>query len=369
MFDFTAVNSLTLTVSLADQRFDRAKSLGILNVSLGLCRILAQSPKVRRLTLLTNSSLPPMRPPGSDRVVLVECTRKAAGKFRRLWWDQFGVYHAARRAGNEWLLLPKGHASFLRRSPVRLATYVHDVMQEYYREYHPHGFPPFENFYFHAGLRAAIAQSQVILTNTQFTAAEIERVAVRYRLKPPRIAVVGIGFERPLQAAPAPRSRVVVLASHWPHKRTDLAVQYLSRWQEQRRYVGPVDWVGRLPAELTFPKAANWRLHDRLAPDGWNRLMAEVKVLVYFSDYEGFAMPPVESALAGACPVYSDIPATREVMQGAGCCFANSDNESFAIAMDKALRTDESQVKNWASQLLLRHNWQAVGERVIQALA
>jgi glycosyltransferase involved in cell wall biosynthesis len=161
----------------------------------------------------------------------------------------------------------------------------------------------------------------------------------------------------------------VVLASHWPHKRTDLAVQYLSRWQEQRRYAGPVDWVGRLPAGLTFPKVANWHLHGRLAPDDWNRLLAEAKVLVYFSDYEGFAMPPVEAALAGACPVYSDLPATREVMQGAGCCFANADNETFAVAMDKALRTDESQVKNWASQLLLRHTWQTVEERVIQALA
>jgi hypothetical protein len=369
VFDFAAVNPLTLTVSLADQRFEQVKSLGILNVSLGLCNILAQSPKVKRLTLLTNPSLPPIQSPGSDRVVLMECAGKTAGKFRRLWWDQFGVYRAARRAGNEWLLLPKGYASSLQRSPVRLATYVHDVMQEYYHEHHPRGFPPFENFYFHAGLRAAIARSQVILTNTQSTAAEIERVAVRYRIKSPRIAVVGIGFERPPQVAPAPRTHIVVLASPWPHKRADLASQYLFRWQEQRRYAGLVDWVGQLPAGLTFPKAANWHLHGRLAQDDWNRLLAETKALVYFSEYEGFAMPLVESVLAGACPVYSDLSATREVMQGTGCSFSNVDYASFAAALDKAQRRPESEIKDWADQLLARHNWQAVGERVIQVLA
>jgi len=357
---------LALTVSLVDQQFARTKTLGILNVSLGLCRALARSPKVGRLTLLTNASLPRIGQPDSGRVVLAEYA--APERFRRVWWDQIGVYRASRRAGNEWLLLPKGYPPFLRRCPVKLATYVHDVMPEYYREHYPRGFPRFENYYFRAALRAAIARSRVILVNTECTAREIQRVAERHGLNTPPIKVAGIGFERPPETPPQPRTRIIVLASQWPHKRTDLALQYVARWQEQRRFAGSIDWVGRLPAELAFPGIANWHLHSRLAPDEWNRLLGEAQALIYFSDYEGFGMPPVEAVLAGVCPVFSDLPVTREVMQGAGCCFANDRYEALAAALDEALRTPEQRVRQWADQLLARHQWAAVAERAIQAL-
>jgi len=119
--------ALTLTVSLADQQFARTKTIGVLNVSLGLCRALSRLPAVSRLTLLANPSLPQIGDPNSPGLQRLEFT--GVERFRRLWWDQFGVYRAARRVGNEWLLLPKGFASFLRRCPVKLATYVHDGMQ------------------------------------------------------------------------------------------------------------------------------------------------------------------------------------------------------------------------------------------------
>jgi glycosyltransferase involved in cell wall biosynthesis len=366
MRKFFRMNPLRLTVSLADQRFDQTKSIGIFNVSLGLCRVLAQRQELQRITLLTNDSLP--LKPDSERVVLQQCAGKNAGKLWRIWWDQFGAYRAARKAKNGWLLLPKGYASFLRRSPCKLATYIHDTMQEYYREHHPHSFPSFENFYFRNGLRAAISQSLVIFVSTEFVAAEIKRVAARYRVKPPPIVVVGIGFEFPLPAAPRPRTRIVFLASRWPHKRTELAIQYAARWQKQRQFAGSVDWVGQMPDGLALPAIANWRLHSRLDPDDYNRLLAEAHTLVYFSEYEGFGMPPVEAALAGACPVVSDMTVTREVMQDAGFRFANGDYEDFAMAMDHALNTPRQQIDEWAEQLLKRHNWQAVAEKMVRAL-
>ena len=361
------MNLLTLTISLADQRFDQTKSLGIFNFSIGLSRALARNPNLERLTVLTNSSLPPVGETDSGRAALTECAAGNTGKLWRLWWDQFGAYQAARRAANEWLFLPKGYASCLRGSPVKLVTYIHDAMQEYYKRQYPRGLPRFENFYFRAGFRAAIAQSQVILTNTRFTAGEIQSAADRYGLTMPRIEVVGMGFERPHIAASA-RSRILVLASRWPHKRTALAVKYLSRWQEERKFPGPVDWIGQLPAKLVLPEAANWQWHARVGQNDMNRFLGEAQAVVYFSDYEGFGMPPVEAAIAGACPVYSDISATREVMQGRGCCFPNEDYGAFAAALDEGLRIPQLQVNKWADQLLIQHNWQDVAERIVSIL-
>jgi glycosyltransferase involved in cell wall biosynthesis len=361
------MSPLKLTVSVADQRFDNAKSLGIFNASLGLCRALAQRTELASLTLLTNDSWP-VDPSGWGRAHLKLCADQNSGRAWRMWWDQVGLYRAARKTGNDWLLLPKGYASFLQRSPVNLVPYIHDGMNEYYREHYRHGLPPLENLYFLAAQRAAIQQARVILTNTAFSATEICRIAKRHHLKTPNVNVVGIGFERPAATAAVARTRILVLASRFPHKRTDLAMDYLVRWQKQTQYGGPVDWIGQLPKALAFPTFANWHLHQRLPPKEYNGLMSEAQALIYFSDYEGFGMPPVEAMLAGACPVYSDLPPTREVMQNMGYSFANSDYAAFATALDQALVTPPEQVQQWADKLLTLHNWQQVAERTIQAL-
>src|SRR5271169_6432400 len=97
--------------------------------------------------------------------------------------------------------------------------------------------------------------------------------------------------------------------------------------------------------------------------------MRSARVVVFFSEYEGFGRPPVEAVLAGACPVYSDIPATREVMSGRGCPFDNADYPSFAAALRQALAAPPAQLRVWAEELLALHNWDAVASRVVAALS
>jgi glycosyltransferase involved in cell wall biosynthesis len=90
--------------------------------------------------------------------------------------------------------------------------------------------------------------------------------------------------------------------------------------------------------------------------------------VVYFSEYEGFGMPPVEAALNGACPVYSALPATQEVMDGSGAPFENTSFDSFVAAMNKALQMQPPELSNVAHRLQMRHNWSAVADRIIGAL-
>ncbi len=97
--------------------------------------------------------------------------------------------------------------------------------------------------------------------------------------------------------------------------------------------------------------------------------MATARVVVFTSEYEGFGRPPVEAVLAGACPVYSDIPATREVMNGAGCPFTNRDYQSFVAALQRAISVTPAQIHIWSEELIARHNWDSVVDRILAALA
>jgi glycosyltransferase involved in cell wall biosynthesis len=357
----------SLTYSLADQSFARTKSVGILNVSVDLLRVLARQPRCPRLTVLANRSLlENLNLPATTRTELHDGA--SGGGFGRIWWDQFGAYAAARRTGNEWLLLPKGFASFARRCPVRLAAFVHDVMQDHYDRHYPGAAPRFEAAYFRASFRASLRQAKIIFTPTEFTRREVERVAREKGWPVPRLLCCGEGFDRPAPWPSAPRRDVIVNANPVPHKLTRRAVEFLSRWRQENPCTDSVHWVGLFPEKLALPARPGWQWRGRLPETEFRALMSQARAVLYFSDYEGFGRPPVEAVLAGAAPVFSDIPATREVMSGCGCPFDNADYESFAAALRRALATTPAQLRVWADQLLTRHNWNAVADRILAAL-
>ena len=149
--------TLDLTYSLADQHFQRTKSLGILNFSVQFLNHLARRPEIHQLAVLNNSILQNRLnlPPQAAQTIH---DAAISGKLGRIWWDQSGVYSAAKRAGNEWLFLPKGFASFMRRSPVKLLGYLADVMPEYYRRNYPRAMPLFETQYFLWSMKGILTQ-------------------------------------------------------------------------------------------------------------------------------------------------------------------------------------------------------------------
>jgi glycosyltransferase involved in cell wall biosynthesis len=355
----------SLTISLADQLFAQTKSVGIFNLSLGLVEHLGRRPELTPLTVLANYSLTSRLPESLDVRWHTAPTR---GRWGRIWWDQLGVYAAAARTGNEWLFLPKGFASFTRACPQRLAACVADTIHDHYRVHYPQAVKPLEQWYFVRSFWGTVRHAEVIFTISDFTRDEVIRLTRARGLTPPLVHPMGIGFERPQAAPEAARRGVLVLASPFPHKRTELALDWLARWQQQKGFSGEVTWVGRPPAHLARPSFARWRWHDRLPEAEYRALLARSEALVFFSDYEGFGMPPVEAALAGACPVFSAIPATREVMGDCGCAFSNGDYESFRVAMDAALGVSREQVVAWAEELRARHNWGLVTDRFVAGL-
>jgi glycosyltransferase involved in cell wall biosynthesis len=358
----------SITYSLADQSFARTKSIGILNASVDLLHALTRRSECARMTALTNHSLDERLalPPG---VAIEHHDEAIASDLGRIWWDQWGVYTAARRTGHEWLFLPKGFSSFLRDGPMRTATFVHDVMQDHYDRHYPGTVSAPEAMYFRASLRASLRKSEIIFTPSEDTLKGVTRVARELGLRLPQMICCGEGFYRPAVAPETERRDMIVLASRFPHKLTRQAVKFLDKWTRHHPNEEIVHWVGTLPDNMEFPSHSNWRQHGKLPEPEFRSLMSRARVVIFFSDYEGFGRPPVEAVLAGACPVYSDIPTTREVMNRNGCPFDNASYESFASALDKALAAAPGQIRQWAEELARRHSWDAVAERVATALA
>jgi hypothetical protein len=361
------MNLLTLTYSLADQNFNQTKSVGIFNVSTQLLEKLIRRSPFKKLDVLINSTL-------KDRLCLsplptVHCHDEAIkSKFGRIIWDQWGVYDAAKKTGNQWLFLPKGFASFVRPPAFKLAVYIYDTILNFYKVNYPGVMPWYEIEYFTRSLRETFKRSAIIFTDSDFSKNELNHLAASFKLEPPPIITAGVGFNRENGIVSTKRNSLLVLTSAWPHKLTQRAVIFIERWQAQAGFSGNVEFVGGLPAGMHLPLHAGWRQHPRLSETMYRQFLAEARGLIFFSACEGFGMPPVEATIAGTCPVFSDLPVTKEVMGGRGFSFSNDSYESFVQSLNKALNTSETQIQSWAKQLLERHNWDKVVDKIVNGL-
>jgi glycosyltransferase involved in cell wall biosynthesis len=358
---------IDLAYSIADQDVETTKSIGIYNFSLHLAQHLSEHAQIQKFTVFSNSAVSPyLRLAAKARVQEFDFVRRS--KVGRVWWDQWGLYHSARATGHRWLFLPKGFCSFMARPRLQVATFVHDIMGDFYRQRYPGFESRLESFYFARSLAATLRQSQVIFTNTEFSKRELRGWAGRRGLRVPRVVVTGYGFAARKPSWTEKENRVLLFASDLPHKRTDIAIRFLTRWLRESKYDGVIDCIGILSPRMARPEGPGWNWIGRVLPDRAYELMRRARVVIYVSEYEGFGMPPVEAVLEGSCPVFSDIPPLREAMGQVGCPFSNDSEESFLQAMNRALTTSPKTIHVWAAGLLRHHHWPAVAARIVQEL-
>jgi len=359
---------IDLAYSLADQDVETTKSIGIYNFSVHLAQYLSEHSQLGKFTVFSNRTVSPhLRLAAKARVREFNFARW--GKVGRIFWDQWAVYQSARATGHRWLFLPKGFCSFLARPRLQVAPFVHDIMGDFYRRHYPGFELKLESSYFSHSLAATLKQSRVIFTNTEFSKRELSGWAQRSGLSCPKIIVAGYGFAPPGPDWTEKENRILLFASAMPHKRTDIAIRFLTRWLRESKYDGNIDCIGILSSGMTKPENRRWRWIGRVLPTQAREMMRRSSAVVYISEYEGFGMPAVEAVLEGSCPVFSDIPPLREAMGEAGCPFSNNSEESFLKAMDKALATPPKTIHTWAAGLLHRHHWPAVAEKIVQELS
>lgn len=354
---------MKLLISLTDQSFAATKSVGIFNVSMGLTRGLMSCGEVSELHILGNQECADSFGDRPSHVYLHLLDKPVPRRFGRIFWDQWGVSRAIHAIRPDWAILPKGFPPFFPCiGSTRLACYVHDVNWEYYRHLQSGDspFPPHELLYFRTlGLRA-LRVSDLVLTSTLFN-----RDRFASYVPTARTAVVGIGFDgEPLPPGPAGKWGILFYASPYPHKLTGLGLSRLQAWLAQREDAQRIriHVVGRLPQGIGLPGTGQWIHRSRLPHAELMALITgQCRVCAYFSDYEGFGMPPVESLRMGVPCVASDLPPIRENIP-ARYLFSNTSEGDFINCLNRAWEHPLER------ELPTCPDWSTVARRCIQAM-
>jgi len=350
---------MKLCISLRDQDFDHTKSIGIFNVSIGLTYALVNNANIEKLIVLANRSLADQLGALKDHpnVEVIGINEPTPRGLSRILWDQWGIRHAVKKHKVDWLILPKGFVPLLLRFDTKVCTYIHDNIFKFYADMGWNKSALFEKYYFKWSYKKSVQCADLVVTNSQFT---MDQVLSSGRKLP--TSRVGIGFE-PIDKSviiTEARSGLLIFISAHPHKLSEQAIQWLSRWKLETGNPIKIFCVGRMPVEIECSEGQGWEVMSRLSQSEMNSLWGKVKIMVYFSAYEGFGMPPCEAVRNGVIPVVSDIPPHRENIP-AEFLFSNKHYESFASCLNHALETNQP-------PFVELDDWDAVGNLVVTEL-
>ena len=280
------------------------------------------------------------------------------------WWEQTTLPDAIRRSGADVLLAPAYTAPL--RSPCPTVLIVHDV--SFFAQ--PAGFRWREGLRRRWLTRASAARAASVVTVSAFSADEITRylgvprTAVRIapqgapawiggppaHERDPQVLSVGTLFTRrhvptlleafAQVAARVPGARLVLVGGNKTHP--------------------PIDPMG-IAATLGLTAAITWRPY--VSDEELDLLYRKARAFAFLSDYEGFAMTPMEAAARGVPSVLLDTPVAREVY-GDGAIRVPCSAPAVASALTSLLTDPVAHAAAAAAarEGLTRYTWRQTGD-------
>jgi len=254
-------------------------------------------------------------------------------------WEQIALPRVATPALADVLFAP-GYTAPL-RSPLPLVLVIHDVSFAA----HPEWFAPRERLRRNVITRKSAERAAAVLTISEFSAREI---ADRLGIERSRIHVIPPAApDRPgTTASINARDPIVMFVGSIFNRRhvPDLiaAFEIAARERPAARLV--IAGANRTwPHEDIAGRIARSPVADRIA---WlqgasnheiSGLLARASVSAFLSEYEGFALTPLEALAHGVAPVLLDTPVAREVFGPAAALVPKDDIAAAAGAIGRLL--------------------------------
>ena len=285
------------------------------------------------------------------------------------WWEQMRLPRLVARAGVDVLFSPAYTA------PLRVACpsvlFIHDL--SFFA--HPEWFRWREGARRRWLTKAAAQRARVVFTLSEFSAGEIERwigvPRTRIRIvrpgsppvpveststRPPLVLFVGSLFNR--RRIPELLAAFAQVASRVGGTRLTLV--------GDNRTTPRIDPMA-LADSLGVGARVEWRSY--VPDEELERLYDSARVFAFLSDYEGYAMTPMEALAHGAPSVLLDTAVAREVY-GSAARFVRPDVGEIAAVLIELL-TDErarSALVSEGRRLMGLHTWQDAASLVRAAI-
>lgn len=254
-------------------------------------------------------------------------------------------------------------------------TTIHDFFHEFMEEQASGSTRPSRK-YFRSMARRAISVSRCIITGSNTIAREVKE---RFPEARAAIEVIPHGCNQSpgqrLLVFNGPLWSIGVIGKIMPYKGQMEALAAFEALRDPAArlilhgFVNDQAFVKRLDQSITkSPLHAHIRRRDYQAKLTLDALYADVDVLLFLSQYEGFGLPVIEAQARGIPVVCSDIPVLREVA-GDGACFVDRDNPQQVGSVLERIKVDQHFREALIQKGLInaqRYNWAASASRLYE---
>ena len=299
----------------------------------------------------------------------------AQQRLKRLSWTQFEMPRLAKRHGASLIFTPAPEG-YLGSQVIPQVVMVHDLRPISYPE------RSLQSMYFRAFVPPLLRKARHVLTNSRFTARQIQRCT---GLSAEKITVIPLGYETevfrpaPLSLESKERPYLLNVGQAYPHKNLKRLIHAFAQVVQHQPCVRLV-LAGKphanesrqlqlLVAELGLQHRVEFRPYVPYTelPDLYRGALA----LVYPSLYEGFGLPVLEAMACGTPVITSEGSGTEEVAGDAALLVDPVDVDALRSAIldiiyQQALR-DQCRIKGL--QRASQFNWEATGVATRNVLA
>lgn len=283
-------------------------------------------------------------------------------------WEQWQLPRAVRHVGADVLFAAAYTAPLVRASPYVVAIY--DV--SYFA--HPEWFGAREGARRRWLTKIAAARASSIVTISEFSAREIRRWL---DAAPEQIVLAPPGAPPVRPAQPTAGTTVLYVGSLFTRRHVPELIRGFARFAAttpgarlvlvgDNRTTPRID-PARIAVEAGVDRQVEWRAY--VGDEELDRLYASARVFAFLSDYEGFAMTPMEALARGVPSVLLDTPVGREVY-GDAAHFVEATPESIASGLTALSRDSPTRDAALAAGhvRLAAYSWRRTADAIRGAL-
>lgn len=287
-------------------------------------------------------------------------------------WEQTALPVLAAKSGADVLFAPGYTAPLL--APIPSVVTIHDVSFAA----HPEWFSWREGWRRRVLTRFSARRAAKVITVSDFSKREIVR---RLGVAPARVEVIYSGVTRLAHKPPGdapPDPFVLFVGSLFNRRHIPDLIEGFTRLAERHASVR-LELVGdnRTRPYLDIDGlVARSRARDRIRVRSYvgepelAGLYAHAAAFVFLSDYEGFALTPMEALSAGIPVALLDTEVAREIYGPAALYLPRPEPELIAQALERLLidPAERSRVLAAADGQLARYSWRECAQRTLQVL-
>lgn len=293
------------------------------------------------------------------------------------WWEQVRLPRIAARDHLDVFFAPAYTAPLCLRGPTVVT--IHDVSFVA----HPEWYRTREGIRRRWLTRCTAERARAVITVSDFSRRElIEQLGVPAE----RICVIPNGVTPPTRSGTHPRPlasdrpepRVLFVGSIFNRRHVPDLIRALARVAREHADVS-LDLVGD---NRTYPyedprrtiRAEGMedrvRWHDYVADADLCELYGKARAFAFLSEYEGFALTPLEALSVGVPPVVFDTPVSREICAEAALYVPAVDVAAIARTLERALFDEPTRgrILRAAPAVLARYEWPRTARETLRVI-